>query len=118
MRAAVEKDTTVREIILKLVGVPDIDITRAWHSKPRSFRPGKAVIRIVDGETRSITVTGGLVLKSGQASTEQSGKRDWRRDSYSPEDKVSTAPGWVKILWDEAPQGVTSWLTGTDADNA
>lgn len=118
MRAAVEKDTTVREITIAVGEVPDIDITRPWHSKPRIFRPYRAVIRIVDGETRNIRVTGGMVLKSGNASTEQTGNREWRRESYTDNDRIENAPAWVRMLWNEAPRHITSWLTGTDADNA
>lgn len=109
MRAAVEKDQTVREIVIAVGEVPDIDITQAWHSKPRVFRPYRAVIRIVDGVTRNIMVSGGMVLKSGDASTEQTGKRDWRRDAYSDSDRIESAPPWVRVLWNTAPGGMTAW---------
>jgi hypothetical protein len=109
IRAAVTQDTTTREITIELAGVPDLDVTQSWHSKPRIIRPSLARIRIVDHQTRHIAVKGGLVLKSGKASTEVTDSAGWRADGYLAREQIGTAPEWVQMLWREAPVGVTTW---------
>src|SRR6188508_3668830 len=108
MRAAVTKDSTVRTIDLQVDGVPDIDVTQTWHAKPRLFRPEKVTIRVIDGETRNILIKGGLVLKSGKASTQVTESRDYRSQHYDKDRRVEAAPEWVRRLWDEVPAGITS----------
>lgn len=111
MQAAVKKDTTVRTIQLEVQNVPDVDVTRSYHRKPRIFRPDSVTIQLVDGTVERVTVSGGLVLKSGAASTEVHEKEEW--GSYSL--KLSEAPEWLALLINDAPQGVTTWRTGADA---
>jgi hypothetical protein len=112
MRASVEKDMTVRTIVIAIEpgSVPDLDVTRSWHRKPRVIRPDRAVLTIVDGEQTILKVSGGLVLKSGAASTEVSDTWEWRRRGYREPDKIDSAPEWARWLWDEAPEDVTIWL--------
>jgi hypothetical protein len=114
MQAAVKRDTTVRTIMLEVQNVPDVDVTRYYHRKPRIFRPDSVTIKLVDGTVERVTVSGGLVLKSGAASTEVSEKEQWfPGSSWSP--KLSEAPEWLALLVDQAPQGLTTWRTGADA---
>jgi hypothetical protein len=108
MRAAVETDGTVRTIRLSVADVPDVDVTRHWHRKPRIFRPQSVVITLVDGEVSQAKVSGGLVLKSGQPSTEVGESETWARSAWSTA-KLTEAPAWLKRLVDEAPSGVTAW---------
>lgn len=116
MRAAVTRDTTTRTIFLEVAGAPDVDVTRAYHRKPRILRPQKAIIQIVDGKTLDLKVTGGLVLKSGAASTDVKENYAWHREgSWGTGESIDKAPDWVRLLWNEAPQGVTTWRTGADA---
>lgn len=108
MRAAVETDGTVRTIRVKVEAVPDIDVTRSYHRKPRIFRPESVVITLVDGVISQAKVSGGLVLKSGAASTEVGESETWRSGSWSTP-KLAEAPAWLARLMDEAPSGVTTW---------
>ncbi len=114
MQAAVKRDTTVRTITVEVVNTPDIDVTRSYHRKPRIFRPDTVVITQVDGEIQNARVSGGLVLKSGAASTEVRESEKWHTGSWSTP-KLSDAPDWLQAIIDEAPQGVTTWRTGADA---
>lgn len=112
MQAAVKRDTTVRTIRLGVQNVPDVDVTRPYHRKPRIFRPDSVTIRLVDGTVERVTVSGGLVLKSGAASTEVHEKEEW---GFYSSPKLSEAPEWLALLINDAPQGVTTWRTGADA---
>jgi hypothetical protein len=111
MRAHVEKDTTVRTIVVRIEpgSVPDVDVTQSWHRKPRLIRPDHAVLTIVAGEQTILKVSGGLVLKSGRASTEVRDTQEYRRQSYHTRDRIDEAPSWAHALWNEAPRHVTSW---------
>jgi hypothetical protein len=115
MRAAVTEDHTTRVISLDVAGAPDIDVTRSYHRKPRIFRPERAWLTIHDGELRSVKVMGGLVLKSGAASTEVGESETFYPEGGWNSPKLSTAPEWVQLIVAEAPAGVTTWRTGTDA---
>lgn len=103
MRAAVTRDTTVRTIELGVEGVPDIDVT-TYHRKPRIFRPDRMTITVTDGEVSRVNVSGGLVLKSGKASTEVRENQRWWTTR-----EIQGAPDWVQTLIKEAPAGVTFW---------
>jgi hypothetical protein len=107
MQAAVHTDGTVRTIRIQVKDVPDVDVTRHWHRKPRIFRPDSVVITLVDGEVRDAKVSGGLVLKSGKVSTEVVESETWARFTWSA--RLSEAPAWLARLVDESPSGVTSW---------
>lgn len=111
MRAHVDKDTTVRTIVIKIESgsVPDVDVTQSWHRKPRVMRPDHAVLTTVGGEQTILKISGGLVLKSGAASTEVREGWEWRRSSYHERDRIDSAPSWAWSLWNEAPRHVTSW---------
>jgi hypothetical protein len=115
MHAEVTQDTTTRVINVEVTGAPDIDVTRSYHRKPRIFRPGRASLVLGDGELRSIKISGGLVLKSDVASTEIGEKETYYPDSSWSTPKLKDAPEWVRLLVAEAPAGVTTWRTGTDA---
>jgi hypothetical protein len=113
MQAAVRRDTTTRVIMLGVSGVPDIDVTRHYHRRPRIFRPQFVTLRWVDGELASAKVDGGLVLKSGGAS-ESAGESEtfYPETSSWATPKMDKAPEWLHLLVAEAPQGVTSWNAG------
>lgn len=106
MIATVKKDTTVRTIVIEVVpgSVPDIDITRSYHRKPRIFRPDSVTLTLVGGVLSNVNISGGLVLKSGAASTEVRDNERWYTDR-----ELAAAPDWVRELMTEAPQGATSW---------
>jgi hypothetical protein len=108
MRAVIETDTTVRTIRVKVEAVPEIDVTRSYHRKPRIFRPEYVVITLKDGVVSQARVTGGLVLKSGKASTEVGESETWSAGSWNSP-KLAEAPAWLARLVDEAPSGVTTW---------
>lgn len=114
MQAAVARDSTVRTISLDVMNTGDLDVTQSWHRRPRFIRPERVIITVVDGRTVRIRVQGALVLKSGAASTEQSDTADWSVSGALSE-RLDKAPDWVRMLWDEAPAGILSWRTGTDA---
>jgi hypothetical protein len=114
MRAAVKQDTTTRVITLEVQGVPDVDVTRHYHRKPRIFRPDSVTIQLVDGEVNRVKASGGLVLKSGAASTEVEEKEEWTTGLYGSAN-LADAPEWLALLVKDAPHGVTTWRTGADA---
>jgi hypothetical protein len=111
MRASVKTDTTVRTIVIEIESgsVPDIDVTQSWHRKPRLIRPDHVVLTTVAGEQTILKISGGLVLKSGAASTEVRDTWEYRRSSYHERDRIGSAPEWVWALWNEAPRHVTTW---------
>lgn len=117
MRAAVKRDRTTRtiQITVESGSVPDVDVTRRHHRKPRIFRPDSVTIRVVDGEIGLVRASGGLVLKSGGTSTEIQEKEEWNAGIWSSERKLADAPEWLALLIADAPHGVTSWCTGADA---
>jgi hypothetical protein len=111
MRAEVIHDQTVRTIQINIEpgSVPDLDVTETWHRKARLIRPNYASLKVVDGQPRLITVIGGLVLKSGGASTDVTDKAEWRAESYHDRNQINRAPEWVRLLWNEAPANVVNW---------
>ena len=114
MQAAVKRDVTVRTITLEVENAPDIDVTRNYHRKPRIFRPDSVTVRVVDGTVNHVDVSGGLVLKSGSASTEVREHQEWTKTRWGVH-KLADAPEWLALLINEAPNGVTTWRTGADA---
>lgn len=120
MKIEVQTDTTRREIGFRVTegSAPDLDVTESWHSKPRVIRPDSGNLVIVDGEVRRITVSGGLVLKSGAASEQVRDKREWRAShAYMQRERIEDAPEWVQYIWREAQCGVTAW-SYVERDNA
>jgi hypothetical protein len=114
MQAAVKTDVMVRTISLEVTGVPDIDVTRQWHHKPRIFRPDSVTIWLVDGTVDQVAVSGGLVLKSGAASTDVREREEWTQKGWGCL-KLADVPEWLALLIADAPNGVTTWRTGADA---
>lgn len=107
MQAAVKRDSTQRVITVEVTDVPDIDIT-SYHQKPRIFRPDTVTITISDGKVSRVNVSGGLVLKSGGTSESVRENQRW----YGSElDGMRTAPGWIRTVMTDAPNGVTTWRT-------
>lgn len=104
MQAQVSRDDTRRTIVIDVSGVPDIDITRSYHKKPRAFRPDKVSLTFTNGALDGIVVSGYLVLKSGGVSDVVRESQRW----YSVRDET-TLPGWLQLLIDEAPAGVVLW---------
>lgn len=114
MRAAVSRDTTDRTIEIKVADGPLLDVTRSWHTKTRLIQVQAVTIRTINGETRGIKATGGLVLKSGRTSDQRWGELSWGTGLGL--DRIDTAPEWVQILWREAPAGVTGWKIPNEGD--
>jgi hypothetical protein len=108
VRAAIERDTTAREITIKIMDGPLLDVTRSWQAQPRVIQVNRVIIRVVDHETRNIRAFGALIKKNGQPG-QQRGEAEWRSSAYTDRDRIDTAPQWVQKLWREAPAGVTSW---------
>jgi len=106
MQGVVEQDQTVRTITVRVADVPDLDITRSWHSKVRSIRPDNLVIVVIDGRIAKATVTGGLVLKTGGASESARQSEEWFGDCVR---LISDAPDWVRLICDTARRGTTEW---------
>ena len=117
MKATVFSDVSTRKIELTLEGLPDLDITQSWHSKPRTIRPDKAIIHISSGETRSINVMGYLVKKSGQPSDSVRDNLTFTTQPYRVKERLDQAPGWVQELFTQAPLGITefSWVSPEEA---
>jgi SH3-like domain-containing protein len=104
MKAQVKSDDTRRTISIDVSGVPDIDVTRSYHKKPRVFRPDRVSLTLTNGALGGITISGYLVLKSGGTSDAVRESQRW----YSVRDP-NTMPGWLQLLIEEAPAGVTGW---------
>jgi len=100
MRAAVESDVTTREIVIRLVGGPVLDISEEWHFNPRKIRADRAVVTLINGKPMGVRISGGLLLKSGETSDAQRAFRN-----YSPDEDP---PPWVQELA-QAPTGTTEW---------
>jgi len=109
MRANVKSDRTVRTIQIEVEpgSVPDIDVTGPWHRKPRIFRPDLVTLTVTDGEVSRVNVSGGLVLKSGAASTEVHEKQCWYSSDLTQ--RADQLPVWVRTLMFEAPDDVITW---------
>lgn len=104
MQAQVKSDDARRTIVIDVMDVPDIDVTRSYHKKPRVFRPDRVGMTFTNGALGGITVSGYLVLKSGGTSDVIRESQCW----YSVRDET-TMPGWLQLLIGQAPAGVTLW---------
>lgn len=104
MQAQVSSDDMRRTIVIRVSEVPDIDVTRSYHKRPKSFRPDKVRLNLANGALSGIDVSGPLVLKSGGVSDLIRESQRW----YSKPD-MTMLPGWLQLLIDEAPAGVTGW---------
>lgn len=111
MRAEVTNDQTIRTITLDIQGAPDIDTTQPWHREPQMCRPDWAVLTVVDGKATVIEVTGWRILKTGIASTRLGGQFEWQAEGPREREQIGSAPEWVRLIWEQAPAGVTSWGT-------
>jgi len=109
MKAAVERDNLARKITIKVVDGPILDVSESWHTKPRRIRVERITITIFNGETTSMVVTGGIVLKSGAASTGQRGQLEWSAQALVGSQLISRAPAWAQLIWRQAPVGETYW---------
>lgn len=109
MRAEVTEDQTIRTITITVQGVPDIDVTQPWHREPMVCRPDQVVLTVVDGQATDIEVTGWRVLKSGVASTQLRGQFEWSDHAYREREQIGSAPEWVRLIWEQAPTGTTTW---------
>jgi hypothetical protein len=119
VKASVKRDNVVRTIDLEVSGVPDLDVTRSWQKKARVIRPDGALIKVVDGVRQHIKVWGPLVLKSGGTSDSVRDHWEWTLGRYTgKENHIDHAPEWVRLLWTEAVNGVTSWRTPDVTDPA
>ena len=120
MKASIKQDTTDRTIGLEVSGVADLEVTRSWQKRPRFIRPDGAQIKVTNDVCQSINVWGPLVLKSGGTSDNVRDNREWSLTRYSGDfgTHIDNAPEWVRVLWTEAVNGVTSWHTPDMADPA
>lgn len=109
MRAEVTEDQTIRTITITVQGAPDIDTTQPWHREPQICRPDWAILTVVDGQPTVIEVFGWRVLKTGIASTRLRGQLEWQAEGPREREQIGSAPEWVRLIWDEAPTGVTTW---------
>lgn len=116
-RASVLTDKSTRTIELALEGMPTLNVTETWHSQPRLILPDKARIVVTDGKTRSIYVSGYTIKKSGQPSEHVRADRTYRPVAYRETERLDLAPGWVKELFKQAPNGITSftWVSREEA---
>lgn len=119
MKASVSKDHVVRTIRIDVEGAGDQDVTQTWQRRPRVIRPDHVEIRVEDGERQFIRVSGFLVLKSGGTSESVRDSWEWNESRYSGKrNHIDHAPEWVRLLWTEAVNGVTSWRTPDVTDPA
>lgn len=106
MQGHVKTDRTVRTVIVTIEpgSVPDHDVTRSWHKKPRVIRPEVLTVRTLNGDLESVGLSGGLVLKSGAASTEV---KDG--DKWYVRYELTDLPGWLSPVVQAVIDGRTSW---------
>lgn len=124
MRARVTKDQTTRVIELELEAPSaawDLyDVTATWRAedKRRVFRPDRARLVIDQGEVKSISVSGHLVLKGGRVSDNHQSRDSmtWAASSYH-KGKLADAPEWVAEIVRQAPLGITDYVW-TEAERA
>lgn len=109
MKASVASDRSTRTIEIEVSGAEPLDVTESWHRKTRRILPDKAIVRIVDGEPRSIVVLGYLLKQSGQPSDSVRDKRPFTPKAYITRERLDLAPDWVRVLFKEAPLGVHTW---------
>jgi hypothetical protein len=109
MQAHVKSDQTVRTIAIEIEpgSIPDYDVTRSWHRKPRVIRPDSLTVITHDGELTRVTLSGGLVLKSGGASSESRHGNDWQGD-YGDQ-KLADLPGRLSAVVQAVLDGQTTW---------
>lgn len=109
MQGRVKTDRTVRTIIVTIEpgSVPDHDVTRSWHKKPRVIRPDSLTVVLNNGDLDSVALSGGLVLKSGAASTEVKEADKWY--GRFGDHKVTDLPGWLAPIVQAVIDGQTSW---------
>lgn len=109
MRATVRQDRSVRTITIEIEQGPILDISRPWHKLPRTVQVSTVVIRIQDNVVREVVARGGMILKSGEASSSTFGDRSWLRSAFNAVDDIDQAPEWIRTLAREAPTGLTNW---------
>jgi hypothetical protein len=109
MQGQVKTDRTVRTIIVTIEpgSVPDHDVTRSWHKKPRIIRPDSLTVVTTNGDLDSVALSGGLVLKSGAASTEVKEADRWY--GWYGDHKLSALPGWLAPVVQAIIDGQTVW---------
>lgn len=109
MQGRVKIDRTVRTIGVTIEpgSVPDHDVTRPWHKKPRAIRPDHLAVVTTNGELEEIRLSGGLVLKSGAASTEVREAERWY-GTYG-DHKLTDLPGWLSTAVQAVLDGQTVW---------
>jgi hypothetical protein len=67
---------------------------RAWRfDQDYQIKPDTAVVTVVDGERRGVTVAGPRLLKGDRTSGVKRGRAEWNHTD------VSLAPAWVRELW-------------------
>ena len=103
LRARVSSDRTERRISIEVLDGPLLEIAGSGNHLVRKIEVDLITIRIINGETVLITVSGGMVKADGTISDLRRGTAEWRASA------VATSPEWVRRIWREAPAGVTTW---------
>lgn len=91
-----------RELSIRIVDGPELDVSEPHHRRPRRIRVDRVLITVLNGQTTMLRAAGGVLLKSGAASIGQHGSKTWVGS-------IDKAPEWAQLLWREAPAGVTDW---------
>lgn len=104
MQAKVVRDIHIhiRRVVMGVSDVPDLEITQPG-SRPRIIRPDKAAIQVQNGAVIEVEVSGAVVMKSGDPSTQFMGHQSWHPDNWGTCTPISDAPDWVRQLWSEPP---------------
>lgn len=101
MKWKISNDSTRRAVTFAIEDGEPVQ-ARAWRFDQKyQIKPDTAVVTVVDGERRGVTVAGPRLLKDGQASDKLRGRAEW---NYTD---ISLAPAWVRELWQQAPEGRT-----------
>lgn len=109
MQGRVKTDRSVRTIVVTIEpgSVPDHDVTRSWHKKPRVIRPDHLTVVTTNGDLDEVRLSGGLVLKSGAASTEVREVDKWY--GMYGDHKVTDLPEWLSTAVQAVLDGQTVW---------
>lgn len=96
MATTVKTDTTTRVVEADVQDVPDIDVTRSYHFKPRVMRPNRITLTMINGSFARVNISGGLVLKSGAASESITVDQTWYRGDVHRH--PNNMPEWAKAF--------------------
>lgn len=104
MDILITRDTSKRVIEMNVTGVPVLDVSKPWHTKPKKIQPSRAVLMIVGNQTVSLKISGGVILGDSSVSEKTWAHWEWGTRMYG--DPIGKAPDWVRAIWNQAPTGV------------